>query len=343
MDRLVIFTEFSDFETLAVPTVLTQATLQASADRSDVEVVGVCIRGPHKYPDLLLRHLGFLLERKAQSLFDHGQGQTSSIRRPMNAEKLARRYGFQILEPPDQNINHPEFIAHLRTAIRPTLALSFYCLQRFAPALLEVLGHCANYHDGLLPKYRGVMATAWSMYYGEEESGYTFHRMNESFDEGGILLEDAVAITPNARRVDLECQKALKAVHDIPRLLDMLVRRQPGRAQAGASNYFSLQDLGDIRRIADPSQHSSVDLTRRLRAFDFLVMNIGGKWYDVTKLTTLSAPPEVRRELAFRTHDGVVMQATRFLYLPFPLYRVLRRTGLPLPSESGTPGAGGAS
>jgi hypothetical protein len=341
MDRLVVFTEFSDFETLAVPTVLTEATVRASADRSDVEVVGVCIRSPHQYPHLLLQHLGFQLERKAQALFGHGQGQTPPIPRPMNAEKLARQYGFRILTPPDQNINHPEFIAQLRTAIKPTMALSFYCLQRFAPALLGVLGHCANYHDGLLPKYRGVMATAWSVYCGEKETGYTFHRMNEGFDEGEILLQDAIAITRDASRVGLECRKAVKAAHDIPRLLDMLVTRQPGKAQAGASSYFSLQDVRDIRRIADPSQHSSADLTTRLGAFDFLVMNLHGTWYDVTKLTICPGPPKAEGKLTFRTSDGINMRATRFLYLPFPFYRVLRRTGLPLPSNNETPPTSG--
>ena len=49
--------------------------------------------------------------------------------------------------------------------------------QIFRAPLLDACRRPINYHDGLLPNYRGVAATGWSIYRGESQSGFTFHRM----------------------------------------------------------------------------------------------------------------------------------------------------------------------
>ncbi len=328
MDKLIIFT---DFTSLIVPSILTEATLRAVVHRSDVVIVGVCVRNPQNYQRLLLRHARAWMARKIQYFFDHNQKRTFAAPLPINIESLARRHGFQILEPPCQDINDPDFIGYLKTSVRPTIALSYYCLQRFSPLLLDTFESAANYHNGLLPKYRGRKATNWSVYHGDRETSFTFHRMNEALDKGHILLQGMVAIRPDASVADLEQEKALAAANDIPRLLDMLVNREAGRAQAGEGNYFSLRDFQHIRRIDDPSEHSSAELSRRLRAFGVLMLTMGGARYEVTKLATTSERPKARGGLSFRASDGVIMRPTRFCYLPFPLYRALRWTGWRLP------------
>ncbi len=329
MDKLIIFT---DLTSLTVPTILTAATLQAALNRSDIDLAGVCVPKLQDYRRLLLRHARGVIGRKVQWLFNDRPKQTFAAPLPINMERLARRHGFQVLEPPDQDINQPQFIVHLKTSVRPTIALSYYFPRRFSPALLDVFEYAANYHNGLLPKYRGRKATNWSVYHGDRETGFTFHCMSEALDKGHILLQGMVAIRPDARIADLEQEKALAAAEETPRFLEMLVNREAGRPQVGEGSYFSLRDFQRIRKIDDPSQHSSVELANRLRAFGLLIMNIGGTWYDVTRLSTTSTPPNARNRLSFRTHDGVTMQPTRFCYLPLPLYRVLRWTGWRLPA-----------
>jgi hypothetical protein len=50
---------------------------------------------------------------------------------------------------------------------RPTLALSLGCLQIFKPRLIDAFEMAVNYHDGYLPFYKGLAATAWSLYHRE--------------------------------------------------------------------------------------------------------------------------------------------------------------------------------
>ena len=327
---------FTDFASLFVPTLLTEATLQAAYARDDLEVSGICIGNPQPYYRLLSRYAQTVVSKHIKGFLDHRKRQTSRTPVPLNIVRLARRYDFSILTPPNRDINDPEFIMHLKKVIRPNIALSFYCHQKFSPELLHVFEQTANYHNGLLPQYRGLKATCWSVYQGEKETGFTFHHMNENFDEGHILLQGAVPVRSDSNVTDLEHEKALQAASDIPRLLDMLVNGEPGSPQTGPGSYFSWEDFRRIIRIADPGDHSSDELTRRLNAFVILLMNMSGTWYDVTKLERMSAHLQNPANLSFRTYDGTFMRPTRFLFLPLPLYKLLRWMRWPLLSTHET-------
>lgn len=320
MDRLVLFTD----DTAFVATRLLQATLQAVRCRNDVALTAVCTRTPLGPNARLYWHLRIMIGGLIQSLFDPDGARIHKAARPLNADRMARQHGFEVLVPPDQNINHPAFIKELKTRLKPTLALSFYCLQRFSPALVGVFDRVVNYHNGLLPDYRGWRATSWSMYFGERETGFTFHRMNENIDEGDVFIDGTVTIRPGTGWLDLEHEKAVAASKCLPRLIEMLAKRQSGLPQTGTARYFSRKDCADLTRIIDPAGHSSDELMKRLYAFDLLRMRINGRWYEVTKLESVPAKSEDRKSLSFRAADGIVMKPTRFRYLPFHLYRIMR-------------------
>ncbi|MBW2172843.1 MAG: hypothetical protein JRF69_12900 [Deltaproteobacteria bacterium] len=320
MDRLVLFTD----DTAFVSTRLLKATLQAVQCRNDVAVTAVCTRTPLRRYGRLYWHARIMMGGRIQSLFDPSRRRMYKALRPLNVDRIARQHRFEVLVPPDQNVNHPEFIEELKTRLKPTLALSYYCLQRFSPALLDVFECVVNYHNGLLPEYMGWRATSWSVYHGETETGFTFHQMNENIDEGNVFIEGVVATRPDAGWLDLEHEKAVAAEKCVPRLIEMLVKHQTGQPQTGTARYFSRKDCLEITRIGAPSKHTSAELMKRLHAFGLLVMKINGTWYEVTKLERVSAKSKVRKSLSFRAADGIIMQPTRFRYVPFPLYRYLR-------------------
>ncbi|MCP4487843.1 MAG: AMP-binding protein [Gammaproteobacteria bacterium] len=54
--------------------------------------------------------------------------------------------------------------------------------------------HSINYHNALLPKYRGSNATAWAIYNHEKEHGITWHIMTENLDQGDILFQKKIMI-----------------------------------------------------------------------------------------------------------------------------------------------------
>ncbi len=330
MNKLIIFT---DSNALFIPGLMIKAVLQTVSEKNNIKVAGVCTINFQKYRCLLFRHARILIRRNLQYFFDYSRKQKWSIPQPINIDRLSRKYGFQVLIPPDENINHPEFIRYLKTEIKPAIALSVCCSQKFSPELLEVFEYTTNYHNGLLPKYKGLKATCWSVYHEEKETGFTFHRMNENFDEGEILIQSAIPVTLNSYPGDLEYEKTIKAVGNIPRLLEIIIRRDLGFAQAGKGSYFSENKFRKIITINNPGQHSSTELMRRLKAFGILIMNVRGSWYDITKLVKTSGSPQNMGNFSFRACDGVILQATRFYYLPFAMYRILRQLGWPLPSS----------
>ena len=226
-----------------------------------------------------------------------------------------------MLLPPEGNINHPHFVTQLRDEIRPTIALSFYCLQKFSPNLLEVFRYAINYHNGLLPGYRGLKATAWSVYQGDKETGFTFHRMSKELDEGPILMQGTVPVSPDSSTVGLDLEKAITATNYIPRMLRMVVDGYPGKPQSGERRYFSRADYLAVTKIPDPSSLSIAELTRRLRAFGGLRIRIGNRWHKTTKIREIPERFCKSSRCCFRTSDGVMVEPLRFRHLPYALAR----------------------
>jgi methionyl-tRNA formyltransferase len=317
MPRLLIFGDPDWF----IGAILTEAALRVAVERG-IDVVGVCDAGPTppRRVRAIARRVAAVAVKRAFDA-DYPIHVPSLAFRALTA--VARRRGVRVIVPPDRDVNHPDFVRMIADELRPDWSLSLGCGQIFRPELLAALRYPVNYHNGLLPAYRGIGATAWSMFHEEPVSGFTFHLMNEHLDEGAILLDGAVPITADARVTRLEWDKTHHAARQMKAVFDLLERRDPGRPQTGRSAYFSAADWRRARIIADPASYTLRDLERRLRIFDYLALSLGGDRYEVTKLRVV---PANRRPspLAFRTSDGVLVEPMRFLHLPLPLYRLYR-------------------
>ncbi len=114
MDRIIIFTDFS---TLLVPTLLINATLKAVTGMSNFQIAGICVRNYEKHHHLMYRHSRTVLKTKVKTFFDKTQHQKFSHALPINIDRLARQHHFKVLIPPENNINHTEFIRQVRTEL----------------------------------------------------------------------------------------------------------------------------------------------------------------------------------------------------------------------------------
>ena len=300
---------------------LVTASLGAARTRTEIEVVAICDTARVAPPGA--RNVGReLLEAVAMRVF----GEPVSFR-----PALTRARGFHALRetplivPPLRNVNHPEFVALVSGELRPDAALSLGCEQILGGELLAALARPVNYHTGLLPAYRGLRSTAWSLYRGEPVTGFSYHLMEEGIDAGPILVQGSIPIGSRSRPSELEREKTRLAVDFMPRVLDALVRGDPGRPQTGTASYFGMRDLRRITSISDPGSLSWEELERRLRAFRALTISILGKPYVVTRLRRVVSGRRHRPDLAFTTLDGVLAEPSRLRYLPVPLYRAYRR------------------
>jgi hypothetical protein len=308
MERLVILLERpSDF---VVP-LLTRATLDAVCARHDITLAGICVRRPKSYPRLVWRHLQNGWRLRFRRWWKNQADPGYRLSWPLDLHRMARCADCRVLTPPHHDLNHPGFVAGLRTVVRPTLALTLLCGQRYGRELLGALGYAVNYHNGQLPEYRGLHATSWEIYRGAAATGFTFHRMVEQLDCGPILLASSLPIPVAANLWTLEYAKAQAAAALLPQLLELMMARAPGKPQSGAGNYYSGKDNTAIRTIADPATLTSGELARRLQAFGSLFLPANGRWFAAAQLEPTTPCTTRARTPHFQAADGVWLRAVR--------------------------------
>ena len=167
--------------------------------------------------------------------------------------------------PEGGDITDSVFLEEIRK-LKPTVALVVGCPKKFSNDLLRLFEYAVNYHDSLLPKYRGLKATPWSVYFNEKLTGYSFHLMNEKFDEGNIVIQEALDVN-NKSIHELNILKARKASKNIDSLLDLIKARDRGRPQKGVSSYYGMKDFKKITSLRSLTEIPEDEMLRRIRAF----------------------------------------------------------------------------
>lgn len=109
-----------------------------------------------------------------------------------------------------------------------------------------------NLHSGLLPEYRGIMATFWAMVRQEARYGFTLHRIvDEGIDTGPIISRQSL---PLDLRLDYSTLLANLYREALPDLVDAIEQVQQGeslktRVPKGSGKYFGLPDQTAIERF----------------------------------------------------------------------------------------------
>ncbi len=150
-----------------------------------------------------------------------------------------------------RSVNDPSFVEAVRS-IAPDASLALMVGQIFRAPLLDACRRPINFHDGLLPNYRGVAATGWSIYHGESESGFTFHRMVERVDRGPIVVQGLVQVAADEDCAQVEFAKTQQARHQLDDLFDRLAAGDGEIEQSDAGSSFSRAELRAIRTVEQP-------------------------------------------------------------------------------------------
>lgn len=145
-----------------------------------------------------------------------------SPRKLVSVAAVARKYGVPTTVA--TNVNSEEFRKHLRD-LGVDLIVSISGTQLYRKALLQQTpAGIINCHGGLLPRYRGLMPSFWTLANGETTGGVTVHFVDEKLDSGPILVQREYRILPNdsledviARSKDLAAEAIIEAVRLIER------------------------------------------------------------------------------------------------------------------------------
>ncbi|WP_251341770.1 methionyl-tRNA formyltransferase [Haloplanus halophilus] len=113
--------------------------------------------------------------------------------RPHSVRAVGRRHGVPVERVPDASA--PGAVEYLR-GLDPDLLLSVVAGQRLPGPVLDAAADAVNLHGSLLPRYRGRATAFWPLFYGDDRTGVTAHRMTERFDAGPILARREFAIGP---------------------------------------------------------------------------------------------------------------------------------------------------
>lgn len=60
-----------------------------------------------------------------------------------------------------------------------------------------------NYHNSLLPDYKGMNAEAWCIFNMEDMTGITWHKISSGLDEGGIIAQEKLRINDSITSIKL--------------------------------------------------------------------------------------------------------------------------------------------
>ncbi len=320
MDRLLIF---GDNE-LVFPQVLLPKIHSLVKERGDITICGVVDTTKNILPSRSIRMIKIIASTLVKKIFNPGQKLNFGGYRFNNLSDICAKLHIQVIVPPKRDINDRGFVEFLRKSIRPTMGLAVGCLQVFKSDFLDLFDIFVNYHNGLLPAYSGLHATAWSVYFAEKYTGFTYHLVNEIIDGGNILLQDKIPIACGEREGDLNYLKTVKAAENIGRVLDQMIARDRGIPQGRKRAYFGKSKYEAITTIDDPRELTFAELERRLSAFGNLKIKILGASYPVTRIRAFRPASSRVSKLDFISKDHILVRPLRFQHLPFLFYKMYK-------------------
>lgn len=165
-------------------------------------------------------------------------------------------------------------LATLLRAYEPDLGLCTGYRWRIPPEALAVppLG-IVNGHPSLLPRYRGPYPVAWAVRNGETEIGMTYHLMDEGFDTGPVLAQQAIPLPEDATSLDALVPALADASRELlPIVFERLARGERGEPQEGGEYHGEFEEgylHVDLTRPA-------AEVHRQVRAWCFMPP-IGGR------------------------------------------------------------------
>jgi len=156
------------------------------------------------------------------------------------------------------------------------MKLDFVISVQYRPLLkspilnLPRLG-CINLHFGLLPKYGGCYPIAWSILNNEKEAGATLHYMVENFDEGNIISQTSVPISPNTTARSLFDAVSEAAFHLFAETYPKLCRGEADSQPQDLSMklYYGADSIDFERDSVVCWENEPAEIQTQIRAFTF--------------------------------------------------------------------------
>ncbi len=116
-----------------------------------------------------------------------------------------------------------------------------------------------NCHGGVLPKWRGFAANAWAIMNGENEIGFTIHRVSQELDGGTLFYVKRIPISEDQTYGDVHGEMIDAIVTEVPKILYDVVNNinkgeQQNNLQIAYGTKFNAS-MGDISGFEKESSY----------------------------------------------------------------------------------------
>jgi len=180
---------------------------------------------------------------------------------PSAVKRFANERGLALLQPP--TLAERAVLSAVSAALPEAIVVTAYGL-RVPAALLKLPPRgCINVHASLLPRWRGAAPIQRALLAGDSATGISIMQMDEGLDTGPVLLQEALAISPDDtagtlhnKLAALGAQLLLRALAEQP-----VPRSQDERQATHAARIAKGEAEIDWRRQA-------AEIERQVRAFD---------------------------------------------------------------------------
>lgn len=171
----------------------------------------------------------------------------------------------------------------------PDVIFSLYYRDKIPVDVLEMPPRGAvNVHPSLLPKHSGVLSVPWAMVEDGNKTGFTYHYMNEEFDEGSILLQEEVEIMPSDTAYSLYHRLIHASAARFHEVFDLVIKEgADGQPQTGERSYHGRGELPNDGVIDPTWDDERID--RFIRAMYYppfrpAVLELDGKEHEVVTM-----------------------------------------------------------
>lgn len=178
-------------------------------------------------------------------------GLLGSTKRCYSVAAVAKKYGVPLHNSSD--VNSDEFRSLLREG-GVDFIVSISGTQLYRKALRDQTPHgIVNCHGALLPKYRGLMPSFWTLANGETEGGSSVHFVDAKLDNGPIIVQRKYRIHPHDTLEDIMARSkdlAAEAIIEATRLVEAGVphdRLMPNPIEE--QTHFSMPTRDDVDRF----------------------------------------------------------------------------------------------
>ncbi|MBQ8475577.1 hypothetical protein IJ531_00790 [bacterium] len=190
------------------------------------------------------------------------------------------------------SVNSKKFQEEIKR-LAPDLIIVGSWGEKFSKETLSLVP-CINFHPALLPKNRGANPYFWSIYLGQKVTGLSVHFMDEKFDRGDIILQEAITIEENETGATLKDKTTLLARPMVREVLDLFDSKQIQPIKQDEKYATYEPQIKDENKIIDLKKPRS-EVSRHLRAlypWASPFVKTARRYINIEGAQILDLPPE---------------------------------------------------